>query len=216
MSEIGIIGQMYEDRRTKKVGKLVERDEKYKTLLFESEDGKSFNVSFGGFKSNWRKYESVEATEESIKLEEPVVESTEPVKEDVKPAVHKKPRKGQLHKEYTDAVLAVSKLVSSIENERLTLHVMENKTAFVIKIDNKRLFEVYTRPQKGYHFILVSESVYRELEPIKDNIGIAYVRNSKTAARSIKLEVPVDFKFSHFCDGIKNCILNNLVKESEE
>ena len=50
MSEIGVIGQIYEDRRTKKKGKLIERDEKYKTLLLETSEGKSFNVSYGGFK----------------------------------------------------------------------------------------------------------------------------------------------------------------------
>ena len=92
MSEIGEIGVIYEDRRTKKKGKLVERDDKYKTLLMEASDGKSFNITFGGFKSNWRKVDEPEQTlEEAMKDELPEEKpvAKEPKKTSKKPAKKK-------------------------------------------------------------------------------------------------------------------------------
>ena len=74
MSEIGVIGQMYENRANHKLGVLESRDEKYKTLLMRDKDGVSFNITFSTFRSNWRKYEGEElilTSEQSaeIKLE---------------------------------------------------------------------------------------------------------------------------------------------------
>lgn len=57
MSEvIGIIGQGYENRKTKKAGILVSRDEVKKTLhLINRETDERFDVSEASFRSNWRK-----------------------------------------------------------------------------------------------------------------------------------------------------------------
>jgi len=55
---IGVIGQKYEDRKSKKTGVLLERDEANKklTLVDESVDGaQPFQISYAAFKSNWRK-----------------------------------------------------------------------------------------------------------------------------------------------------------------
>ena len=55
---IGVIGQKYEDRKSKKTGVLLERDEANKklTLIDESVDGaQPFQISYAAFKSNWRK-----------------------------------------------------------------------------------------------------------------------------------------------------------------
>lgn len=62
---VGIIGQMYEDRKSGKTGKLIETNEKFRTLMFEGEDGKTFSISAGTFKSNWRKKKDVEPITES-------------------------------------------------------------------------------------------------------------------------------------------------------
>lgn len=52
---IGVIGQKYEDRKSKKVGVLLDRDVENKKLSFLDENAEPFQVSFAAFKSNWRK-----------------------------------------------------------------------------------------------------------------------------------------------------------------
>ena len=54
-SEVGIIGQLYEDRRTGKRGVLESRDTKYKTLMLLDDDGVAFTISNSTFRSGWRK-----------------------------------------------------------------------------------------------------------------------------------------------------------------
>lgn len=69
-TEVGIIGQMYEERKSKKVGVLESREEKYKTLMMRDKDGKSFNITYSTFRSNWRKYSGKEVVQTSTQVEE--------------------------------------------------------------------------------------------------------------------------------------------------
>ena len=56
MSDVrGKIGQMYENRKSRKQGLLVEIDESKRQYLMKDEKGDIFPISFGSFKSNWRK-----------------------------------------------------------------------------------------------------------------------------------------------------------------
>ena len=66
---IGIIGQKYEDRKSKKVGTLLERDEANKKLSFLDENGEQFQISYAAFKSNWRKVVQVEPVNEPETVE---------------------------------------------------------------------------------------------------------------------------------------------------
>lgn len=52
---IGVIGQKYEDRKSKKTGLLVDRDVENKKLSFLDDNAEPFQISFAAFKSNWRK-----------------------------------------------------------------------------------------------------------------------------------------------------------------
>ena len=70
---IGIIGQKYEDRKSKKVGLLVKRDEENKKLGFLDENTEPFYVSYAAFKSNWRKVVDEKPAEPVV--EEPDVEA---------------------------------------------------------------------------------------------------------------------------------------------
>ena len=65
---IGVIGQKYEDRKSKKVGYLLSRDESNKKLNFLDEKTEPFTVSYAAFKSNWRKV---------VEAEQPVEEFAE-------------------------------------------------------------------------------------------------------------------------------------------
>ncbi len=80
---IGVIGQKYEDRKSKKTGTLVDRDAENKKLGFIDENAEPFYVSFAAFKSNWRKVIVAEPVNEAT--EEPEVEA-EPEKT-LKPAI---------------------------------------------------------------------------------------------------------------------------------
>jgi hypothetical protein len=68
---IGVIGQKYEDRKSKKVGHLLSRDMENKKLNFLDENTEPFQVSFAAFKSNWRKVITEEPVAEVV--EEPIV-----------------------------------------------------------------------------------------------------------------------------------------------
>ena len=52
---IGVIGQKYEDRKSKKSGILADRDVENKKLKFLDDNLEPFSVSYAAFKSNWRK-----------------------------------------------------------------------------------------------------------------------------------------------------------------
>lgn len=69
-NEVGVIGQMYEDRKTGKVGVLESREVKYKTLLMRDKEGKTFNITYSTFRSNWRKYQGEEVVQTSTQVEE--------------------------------------------------------------------------------------------------------------------------------------------------
>ena len=60
---IGVIGQKYEDRKSKKSGTLLDRDAENKKLSFLGDSGEPFQVSYAAFKSNWRKVISTEPEE---------------------------------------------------------------------------------------------------------------------------------------------------------
>ena len=77
---IGVIGLKYEDRKSKKVGTLLDRDAENKKLSFLDENGDPFQVSFAAFKSNWRKV----ITEAPVEVE-PADEFAEPANEVVWP-----------------------------------------------------------------------------------------------------------------------------------
>lgn len=154
MSEVGIVGQIYEDRRTKKRGKLVERDEKYKTLLMESDDGKSFNITYGGFKSNWRKVdEEIPTVEEALQEVEVPVEmadtiSVEPKKTKVKKTSNKKKNNNEVNPKIADATKTLVEYVNSFSSPRLTLMPSLEKKTVAIKLDRGRIIEFIYSPQK--------------------------------------------------------------------
>lgn len=85
----GVIGQRYSDRRTGKTGVLIDRNEKFKTLLFEADDGSTFNICYSTFRSQWRK-ESMEQptiiTDASDKIEETEIDTVSAESDDVKNA----------------------------------------------------------------------------------------------------------------------------------
>ena len=74
--KIGVIGQMYVDRKSNKTGTLLDRDVENKKLTFTDVDGEQFQISFAAFKSNWRKVINEVPTTEVAEAVEPTVEET--------------------------------------------------------------------------------------------------------------------------------------------
>jgi len=91
MSELGIIGQRYEDRVTKKSGVLVSRNSEHCSLVFEGSDGKKFVVSNVTFTSKWHKVSDESTTTAAPVSEEPTKEA--PVQKVEKPKKDKKSKK---------------------------------------------------------------------------------------------------------------------------
>lgn len=80
-NEPGVIGQMYENRKSKKVGVLESRETKFKTLMMRDAEGKTFNVSYSTFRSDWRKYQGEEVIQTSTQVEEQRAEEQKEVSE---------------------------------------------------------------------------------------------------------------------------------------
>jgi hypothetical protein len=112
VNEVGVIGQMYENRKTKKVGVLESRDEKFKTLMMRDNDGKSFNINFSTFRSDWRKYQGEEVIQTSTQIEEQKAEEKKEVTEAKKEV--KKEKSVKMSTE--DKVKEVKALTTIIEN----------------------------------------------------------------------------------------------------
>ena len=72
--KIGVIGQMYVDRKSNKTGTLLDRDVENKKLTFADANGEQFQISFAAFKSNWRKVISAEPATEVAETVEPTTE----------------------------------------------------------------------------------------------------------------------------------------------
>ena len=216
MSEVGIIGQTYEDRRTKKQGKLLERDEKFKTLLMQSHDGKSFNISYGSFKSNWRSCEEPEETiEESLtevevpeEIPEVVTEVIEPVKQE-----RKKQAERQVSSGYEEVTLKVIEYAESFNDVKVSSGAVPNKRRVTIKVDNQRIFVLTYKVRKGNYCICVNEGLFKR---IKDN---EYVHTAKYNDnwQSMKYSFIVEpDSFNQFLDDVNPYIIDCICGNKEE
>ena len=92
-NQVGTLGQMYEDRKSGKLGVLESREEKYKTLLFRGEDGKTFSIQYSTFRSNWRKYQGDVKIQTSTQVQATADKNQKEV-EKAKEAI-KEPKKGK-------------------------------------------------------------------------------------------------------------------------
>ena len=75
------VGQMYEERKSGRIGVIEEVNEKYKTYMMRDKEGKSFNITFATLKSNWRKYQGEEVIQTSTQVEEQKVEEEQKIEQ---------------------------------------------------------------------------------------------------------------------------------------
>lgn len=149
-SEPGIIGQMYEDRKSKKRGVLESRETKYKTLMFRAEDGSSFNITYSTFRSNWRKYVGDEIVQTSTQVEEQRAEE-EKREESNKQIVESKSEvvKTKIStEEKVKKVRAVEELIVSKIKSLNTDTIKTTRTGrgcVIVQYKKKTLFEIWTK-----------------------------------------------------------------------
>lgn len=134
MSVEANFGQRYADKRTHRSGILLEYDEKYKTYLLESQDGKAFNITSSQFKQNW------EQTDEVVDVE-PV--EAEPAK--VGKTRYKGPpeeAKAELNKILETFFLVGKEYVDEFQNEIITIKPEPYKRRFLMKVRHHTVFVV--------------------------------------------------------------------------
>lgn len=148
VGEVGIIGQMYEERKSKKVGVLESREPKYKTLMMRDKDGVSFNITYSTFKSNWRKYqgeEVVQTSTQKAEIKEEEHKELKAAKEEMSKSTETTVKLNR--QERLDAIKAMRVvLADAIKDAKYPLKIVPlTKGGTVVKLDGKRrtMFEIW-------------------------------------------------------------------------
>lgn len=147
VTEVGIIGQMYENRKTKKVGVLESREDKYKTLMMRDTEGGSFNITYSTFKSDWRKYQGEQTVQTSTQIEEQKVDEQKSAESTEKSIKTKSEKIKFSTEDKLKAVRELEKFVSDrVKSVNSGLTVIRNSKGGVI-VHAKRLtvFEVWCK-----------------------------------------------------------------------
>lgn len=181
----GIIGQVYEDRRNGDSGKLISRDEKCKTLTFQSDDGNSFVKSYSHFRSYMRK--KADVPEEEIKEEAYAEAELTPIEvsdadaekmeknakrkqkaaEKVKAEVLSKEQKAYISADkkasaYAKLCDALDAYVESFKSNRVELSRRDYKNYCAIKICGRALITLYSRSKKDEVYVACATQMVTE------------------------------------------------------
>ena len=219
MSEIGVIGATYEDRRTKKQGKLIERDEKFKTLLMESEDGKSFNITFGGFKSNWRKVDEPEPTIEEA-MQEEVPEEQISLQKKEEPIKKKKQVKrtielaeNDVNPVFEDAVILLSEYGKSFNSANLLVRPQISRELIAVNIKGRKFIEVFRKPRTSHYTIACKEPMAKFAGDIDYANSLKFYPTRKPLNYAFKVDVA---DFGTFLNDLRPIIIDMLSESVEE
>lgn len=195
-------GQTYEDRRTHRSGKLLEFNEKFKTYLLESSDGKTFNITSAQFKNNWRIIEQEEVQE----IVEPEVEEVEVKESNYKGPSEEKQR--ELNDLLVNTLLLGSKYADSFGNEIITAKIEPNKRHFKIKVRSTIVFEVTILLHKNICRVWLNEYDNKRVswtnKPIC-NKKYPYPRRCYTSDFDVH-------KLPEVLDDLKGIVLDKLVE----
>lgn len=238
--EVGIIGQVYEDRRNGKSGRLVSRDTKYKTLAFEPVEGKPFlqaTCTYSTFRSNLRKvntdgpvetkeeaYAEVELTEQELTADEAekIEKKAERKAKRARKAAEAAEKEAKAISQrkldgYNSLLLAVMKYVESFGN--LGVQVAENpyKCACGVKINGRLMLMMYSRAKKQEVYCVtlpqLASSVQHNVELFKCKHHNAKTTGHFTESHSIHFT-----DLNEYLEEYREAFIEVLsfVKESEE
>lgn len=236
VNEVGIIGQVYEDRRNGKSGKLVSRDKKCKTLLFESENGSTFVVTFSTFRSNMRK--KIDANPEDIKEEayaEPEITSQELTEEEatkIEKKIERKEKKQAKAKAieeadvqkklqvridaYTQMKSVLHSFVDSFNNANVEYKDYDNKYLCTLKVRNKCLMQFYSRSKLNEVYVVSVPELFPAIQP---SVAISKCRHhgAKSANHLTEAYSIADSDMAQLLEDYKDAIIEILsyTRESE-
>lgn len=161
-TEVGIIGQMYEDRKSKKIGVLESREEKFKTLMMRDKEGKSFNITYSTFKSNWRKYNGEENIQTSTQVREEKA-GTEKRKADNKKIVESKQEVVKISTEEKVKKLKALESIIADKIKSMNVDLKTNRTSkggIIVRNKKYKLFEIWIKFNKDrYEFVSRDELI---------------------------------------------------------
>ena len=216
MSEIGVIGQTYEDRRNKRIGKLVSRDEKCKTLMFLAPSGKHFMTSYSGFRSNMRKVD----VEVSVEISDDVPETESNETEGTVEETAKKPSKkrdidnpfSEPTAMFKDMLQKLTEYVATFNNGRLKLDVKPEKKNITISLEKHiGIVNMNTVWRDKQVRVFLKESDYLNR---KWNVTFDAVYTHITYTRPICVYIPYE-QFDMLLEDLKPVIVDALVEKSK-
>lgn len=215
VNEPGIIGQMYEDRKSKKRGVLESREPKYKTLMLRDADGKSFNINYSTFKSNWRKYAGEEVVQTSTQVEE--TKATEKKKVEIAKKVVKE--ESDVVKMTTEEKVKKVHAVDDVVTDKLKDSVLKtartSKGCIVVRNKKKTIFEIWIKFNLDKFDFIVSDELVSsnrdEFNTVIENSDYTY----KDAWHLKHLCRVTSDKFNDVLDVLL-AMSENYVKSSEE
>jgi len=232
---VGIIGQMYEDRRNGDSGRLISRDEKCKTLSFESENGKTFVKSYSHFKSYMRKKADVAPEEvkeeayaeaELTKVEVSEADAEKMIKNakrkenkakkeaDEKAKAEKPAKKPkELSTFYADAVTLVTGYIESFSNPNLSFAVEPKKRVCKIKHLGDVVLHLWCKSRTNEYSFWLRENEFDALDKSDFN-GYKVVRHDGGYARNI--EITMTEGVNDFLEKLRPVIIETLVNSKKE
>lgn len=203
----GIIGQVYEDRRNGDSGKLISRDEKCKTLTFQSDDGNSFVKSYSHFRSYMRKKADVpeeeikeeayaEAELTSIEVSDADAEKMEKnakrkqkTAEKVEEAKTRKQKESMSEEDvsnyFNSMVDVVKDFVESFNSPLISYKSRDYKKACVFKVCGKSLMILYARPSRSTVYIT---SVPQFITEVKHSVDLQEIKHHSAKTVSQRSE----------------------------
>ena len=150
---------MEENRKNKEqVGVIESYDEKCKTVLMRDSEGKSFNVTFSTFRSNWRKYKGDEVIQTSTQVEQERAE-VEEAKEEVKKPKREKLSKEDLYKSVNNA----QKIVEGAASDTGLIVRVTSKGGISVRSGNRGYAEVWVKPYDNVFDLCLRDTVYESL-----------------------------------------------------
>lgn len=222
-NEVGIIGQMYEDRKTKKRGVLESRETKYKTLMLRDADGKSFNITYSTFKSNWRKYQGDEVIETSTQIEEKKVEQKKAetkAKAETEKVIAEQSKEIKLTTEQkVKAIRAVDDAITALVKKKgYDLKTTRNsKGGLIIRYKKKSLIEVWNVHKLNMYSLRMTETINKFMENVDTTVEIIPNEKKNNVRRRFPM-TPQDFDrvMSDVLDALDNYVKTELIKDEKK
>lgn len=212
MGELGVIGATYEDRRNGRIGTLISRDEKCKTLMFEAPGGKNFITSYSGFRSNMRKKEVSTEISNDVPENVPTEESQEqPEKQTKRSKVTNHPFETATAM-FVDMTDKFVKYAESFNNKRVKVMSKPEKRMLALSLEKGcNIFNVFI-VYRGYQFkAFIKEDVYRNTPWTVD---ILSVYNHISYTKPICVYVSYN-QLEQFLEDLRPVVVDALVKRSK-